>query len=239
MADRLKPRADCDVLLSLAGRTAEPMAQPVPTRSGGFGGAEGLAVFLRSNNFDLLIDATHPFAARISANAAIAARQTGIAAFALRRPAWERQAGDRWTSVFTMADAVTALGTVRRNVFLAIGRQEAFQFEQAPQHHYLVRSVDPVTPPLNLPHVRYILACGPFDTTDEDRLLQDNRIDVIVAKNSGGAATYGKIVAARDLGIDVVMVERQQPANMPSVGTLAEALDRIDHWLSPEMKRGV
>jgi precorrin-6A/cobalt-precorrin-6A reductase len=239
LADRLKGRIDCDVLLSLAGRTAEPMTQPVATRSGGFGGAEGLADFLRDNKFDLLIDATHPFAARISANAVNAAKLTGIAAFALRRPAWERQAGDRWTFVFTMADAVAALGTEPRNVFLAIGRQEAFHFEQAPQHHYLVRSVDPVTPPLDLPHVRYILACGPFDTADEYRLLQENRIDVVVAKNSGGAATYGKIVAARDLGIEVVMVERQKPADMPSVGTLAEALDRIDHWLSPEMKRGV
>lgn len=239
MADRLKGRVDCDVLLSLAGRTAEPMAQPVPVRSGGFGGAEGLAHFLRSNNFDLLIDATHPFAARISANAAIAARQTGIAAFALRRPAWERQACDRWTSVSTMADAVRALGMTSRNVFLAIGRQEAFQFEQAPQHHYLVRSVDPVTPQLKLPQARYILAAGPFDRADERRLLEDNHIDVIVAKNSGGSAIYGKIAAARDLGIEVVMVERQEAADLQSVGTLADALDRIDHLLSPEMKRGV
>lgn len=239
LADRLKGRPACDVLLSLAGRTAEPMAQPVPTRIGGFGGAEGLAAFLEAEEFDLLIDATHPFAVRISANAAIAARQTGISAFALRRPAWERQAGDRWTSVFTIAQAVAALGSEPKNVFLAIGRQEAFQFEQAPQHHYLVRSVDPVTPQLDVPHVRYILACGPFDKADENRLLRDNRIDLIVAKNSGGAATYGKIAAARDLGIDVIMVERQEPADMRSVGTLAEALDQIDHWLSPEIKRGV
>ncbi len=239
LAGKLEGRTDCEVLLSLAGRTAEPMAQPVPVRSGGFGGAEGLAQFLRDNRFDLMIDATHPFAARISANAALAARQTGIPAFALRRPKWERQAEDRWTCVSSMADAVAALGASPRNVFLAIGRQEAFHFEEAPQHRYLVRSVDPVTPQLDVPQASYILASGPFDIADERKLLQDNRIDVVVAKNSGGSATYGKIAAARDLGVEIVMVERQEPADMPSVGTLTEALDRIDHWLSPEMKRGV
>ncbi|OJF96689.1 cobalt-precorrin-6A reductase [Pararhizobium antarcticum] len=239
LAARLAGRTDYDVLLSLAGRTAEPMTQPVPVRSGGFGGADGLAAFLTDNDFGLLIDATHPFATRISANAAGAARQTGIPAFALRRSAWERQPGDRWTSVSTMADAVSALGTASRNVFLAIGRQEAFLFEQAPQHHYLVRSVDPVTPQLDVPRVRYILAAGPFDPADERRLLVENRIAVIVAKNSGGNATYGKIAAARELGIDVVMVERQDSVDLPSVGTLADALDRIDHLLSPAMKRGV
>ncbi|KQR75987.1 cobalt-precorrin-6X reductase [Rhizobium sp. Leaf384] len=227
------------VVLSLAGRTRAPMAQPVPTRIGGFGGAEGLARTLRDEGFDLLIDATHPFAARISENAAIASRATGIPAFALRRPPWERRPGDLWTCVDSVKTAVAALGTAPRRVLLAIGRQEAAVFEAAPQHTYLVRSVDPVDPPLMLPDVRYILATGPFGEADEQALLIEHRIDSIVAKNSGGSATYGKIAAARALGIAVILVERAAGHALPAVGTVEEALARIDHVSAPERKRGV
>lgn len=239
LAAALADRSDCDLLLSLAGRTAEPMAQPVPTRSGGFGGSDGLASFLKAEKFNLLIDATHPFAARISQNAAVAAKETGIPFFALRRPGWERQPGDRWTGVSSVVEAAGVLGETPRRVFLAIGRQEAFHFESAPQHHYLIRSVDPVTPPLGVPHARYLLATGPFRQEAERELLKNNGIEVIVAKNSGGSATYGKIAAARALGIEVIMVERQQPADVRTVGTVKEALGLVDHLFSPEMKRGV
>lgn len=217
----------------------EPMAQPVPTRSGGFGGSDGLADFLRAENFDLLIDATHPFAARISHNAAIAAGHTGIPFFALRRSTWKQQPGDRWTNVRSVADAVAALGAAPKRVFLAIGRQEAFHFESAPQHSYLIRSVDPVTPQLGVPYARYILATGPFEEAAERELLIENRIEIIVAKNSGGTATFGKIAAARALGIPVIMVERQQPADVRTVETVKDALGLVDHLFSPEMKRGV
>ena len=239
LATALAERTDCDGLLSLAGRTAEPMAQPVPTRSGGFGGSDGLADFLTAEKFDLLIDATHPFAARISHNAAIAAGQTGIPFFALRRSAWKREPGDRWTSVRSVMEAAEALGTAPKRVFLAIGRQEAFHFESAPQHGYLIRSVDPVTPQLGVPDARYILATGPFEEAAERELLIDNQIEIIVAKNSGGTATYGKISAARTLGIPVIMVERQQPDDTRTVETLKDALGLVDHLFSPEMKRGV
>jgi len=239
LAAALVDRVDCDVLLSLAGRTAEPMAQPVPVRSGGFGGSDGLAQFLKAEKFNLLIDATHPFAARISQNAALAAKETGISFFALRRPGWKRQPGDRWTSVSSVIAAAGALGETPRHVFLAIGRQEAFHFESAPQHRYLIRSVDPVTPPLGVPHARYLLATGPFEEEAERKLLMDNRIEVIVAKNSGGTATYGKIAAARALGIEVIIVQRQQPADVRTVGTVDEALGLVDHLFSPEMERGV
>ncbi len=232
-------RTDCDSLLSLAGRTAEPMTQPVATRSGGFGGSDGLAGFLAAEKFDLMIDATHPYAARISHNAAIAAGQTGIPFFALRRSAWKPEAGDHWTNVRSVADAVEALGKSPKRVFLAIGRQEAFHFESAPQHNYLIRSVDPVTPRLEIPEAHYILATGPFKESDERELLIENRIDAIVAKNSGGTATYGKIAAARALDIAVIMVERQQPADVRTVETVKDALGLIDHLFSPEMNRGV
>lgn len=238
-AGKLAESGGYDITLSFAGRTETPMAQPVPVRSGGFGGVEGLAAYLRDHAIDLLIDATHPFAARISANAAEASRLTGTPLLALRRPAWEPRQGDRWTSVATMPEAVAALGETPKHVFLAIGRQEAFHFESAPQHHYLVRSVDPVTPPLAVPDIRYILSAGPFAEDDEHRLLTENHIDTIVAKNSGGDATYGKIAAARRLGLPVIMVERQPAPAVQTVGTVTEALIAVDHIFSPAMKRGV
>ncbi|TIW51344.1 MAG: precorrin-6A/cobalt-precorrin-6A reductase, partial [Mesorhizobium sp.] len=114
-------------------------AQGVPVRVGGFGGAAGLAAYLRQEKVDLLIDATHPYAARISANAAEAARQSGVPILALRRPGWEPVAGDHWTLVDSAAEAARALGRAPRRVFLAIGRQEAGVFEAAPQHCYLIR----------------------------------------------------------------------------------------------------
>lgn len=225
--------------MSLAGRTADPRPQPLPTRIGGFGGAEGLAAFLEEEAVSLLVDATHPFAARISQNAAAAAAATGTPLLALRRAAWEPKAGDRWTHVESVAEAVTALGERPRRVFLAIGRQEAFHFERAPQHSYVVRSVDPVTPPLALPDVTAILSSGPFAETDEMNLLKERRIDVIVTKNSGGTATYAKIAAARKLGLEVVMVERRKPIDVPTVNDCGEALECIHQWLAPVKDRGV
>jgi precorrin-6A/cobalt-precorrin-6A reductase len=124
-------------------------------------------------------------------------------------------------------------------VFLALGRQEIAPFATAPQHSYLIRSVDPVDPPLGAPHTRYILARGPFAEQHERQLLRENRIEVIVAKNSGSAATYGKIAAARDLGIDVILLRRPEAPDMPAVATVAEAVDRTDHLLASARKRGV
>lgn len=233
LASRLADDARYATAISLAGRTADPRPQPVKTRIGGFGGTDGLAHFLRDENVAVLIDATHPFAARISHNAAEATQRTGIRLLALRRPEWQQEAGDRWTPVDSVAEAVSALGPAPRRVFLAIGRQEAFHFEAAPQHSYVIRSVDPVTPPLNLPDQEAILATGPFAEADEAELLSNRQIDVIVAKNSGGSATYGKIAAARRIGIEVIMVERRKPADVPTVGSCDEALDRIAHWLAP------
>ncbi|AFL53916.1 precorrin-6A reductase CobK [Sinorhizobium fredii USDA 257] len=239
LAERLAGYRRYDAAISLAGRTADPRPQPLPTRIGGFGGAEGLAVFLELEKVSLLVDATHPFAARMSHNAATAAAATGVPLLGLRRPAWEAQPGDRWTRVVSVAEAVSALGAAPRRVFLAIGRQEAFHFEKAPQHSYVVRSVDPVTPPLNLPEATAILAHGPFAEADELELLGKHAIDVIVAKNSGGTATYGKVAAARKLGLEVVMVERHKPAEVPTVYTCDEALERIHQRLSPVKDRGV
>lgn len=209
-------RDDLAVTLSLAGRTRKPVEQGAPVRSGGFGGAEGLAAYLREQGVRLMIDATHPYAAQISANAAEAARLSGVALIALRRPAWTPVEGDRWTLADSVEQAVAALGDAPRRVFLTLGRQELQPFEAAPQHNYLARSVDPVEPPLNLPHIRYLLARGPFDLDGETRLLAGERIDIVVSKNSGGAATYDKIAAARRLGVAVVMVRRPVLPDVPA-----------------------
>jgi precorrin-6A/cobalt-precorrin-6A reductase len=238
IAERLAARADLDVTLSLAGRTATPATQPVPVRVGGFGGAAGLAAFLAVQAIDVLIDATHPYAAQISANAADAAARVCVPLLALDRPAWEPVVGDRWIEVADMPAAVAALGIVPRCVFLALGRNELRPFEAAPRHFYLVRSVDPVEPPLALADAVYLTGRGPFDEAAEHALLVQHRIDVIVAKNSGGAATYGKIAAARRLGLPIVMLQRPPP-RAGTVGNVEEVLARLDHVLASAAARGV
>jgi precorrin-6A/cobalt-precorrin-6A reductase len=239
VAAALAARGDCEIVLSLAGRTEHPAAQGVPVRVGGFGGPEGLAGYLKENAIGLLVDATHPYAARISANAAEAARTTGVPILALRRPGWERMEGDRWTEADDVAAAAQVLGAAPRHVFLTLGRQEVHAFEAAPQHFYLVRSVDPVDPPLALPNHETILSRGPFETAEELALLERHGIDAVVSKNSGGSATYGKIAAARALGIEVVMVRRPRLPHVPSASTVHELVAMAGHHLGPVAERGV
>lgn len=227
-----------DIVLSLAGRTEKPVAQPVPVRTGGFGGAEGLAAYLAAENIDMLVDGTHPYAARISANAEKASRMSGVPLLALRRPGWEPVAGDRWTEVADMPQAVRALGAEPRRVFLALGRNEVAGVEAAPQHFYTVRSVDPIRPALDLPNVTYLLGRGPFAEADELELLKAHGIDVIVCKNSGGAATYGKLAAARRLGVDVVMLKRPALPGAAGAETVEALAAMVDHALAPFEKRG-
>lgn len=225
--------------ISLAGRTATPAAQPVPVRRGGFGGVAGLAEYLRTQQIDFLIDATHPYAQNISANAAAAASRTHTPMLALRRPGWIPVDGDVWIDVAGAEDAARALGAGPRRVFLTVGRQELTPFSAAPQHHYVIRSVDPVDPPLNLPSAHYILARGPFTASQDRVVLESYCIDAVVAKNSGGEATYGKIAAARALGIPVYMFKRPAVSDTPSVATVAEAVSWLDHAVGLAVARGV
>lgn len=239
LAKRLAAAPGYQITLSLAGRTAHPAAQPVPLRVGGFGGAEGLAVHLRAEGIDLLVDATHPFAARISTNAAEAAQGTEVPLLALRRPGWTRGEGDRWTEVDTVAEAVAALGARARRVLVTLGRQELAPLKAFPHHFYLIRSVDPVDPPLDLPDAAYLLARGPFAEEEERGLLLDHHIDAILSKNSGGTATHGKIAAARALGIEIVMIRRPAKPDAATVATVEEAVARIAHLATSAEKRGV
>lgn len=228
-AGKLAVRADLAVTLSLAGRTREPAAQPVPVRVGGFGGAQGLAAYLRDRKVGLLVDATHPFAVRISGNAVAAARTAGVPLVVLRRPGWQRRDGDRWIEASSLEAAVEKLGTAPRRVFAALGRQELAPLEAAPQHFWLLRSVDPVSPPLRVPAATYLLGRGPFEPAAEEALLRDHGIDAVLSKNSGGAASYGKIAAARALGLPVFLVARPPPGDAPVAETVAEALQMLDH----------
>lgn len=196
-----------DATLSLAGRTKSPAASPLPTLVGGFGGAKGLLAYLLENKVDALVDATHPYAAQMTMHAVEAATDCDTALLALRRPAWEQQPGDRWQQVADAESAVEALGTDPKRVFLSMGRLEIHSFARAPQHDYLIRSVDHPGD-LPMPYVSVITAKGPFDPAAEAALLKQHRIEVLVSKNSGGSATYGKIQAARDLGVPVIMLAR-------------------------------
>lgn len=227
LAQRLAGRTGIDVIVSLAGRTENPAPQPVPVRVGGFGGVAGLENYLRAERIAAVIDATHPYAARMSLHAAEACAATGVPLLALRRAPWVPVAGDRWRAAADVPAAVAALGEAPRRVFLALGRNEVRAFEAAPQHAYLVRSVDPVAPPLAVPHAEYVLGRGPFGEANDRAMLQARGIEVIVAKNSGGAATYGKIAAARTLGIEVLLIARPQVPEVPAVDTPAEA----EAWL--------
>ena len=239
LAGRLAKRDDLAVTISLAGRTAAPVPQPVPVRSGGFGGAEGLADYLARERIDALIDATHPYAATMAANAAHAAELAKVPLLALRRSPWFPREGDRWTEVADVSEAVAALGVAPRAVFLALGRKEIAAFAQAPQHRYLVRSVDPVEPPLAVPNANYITGRGPFTEADDRKLLQSNTIDVVVAKNSGGDASYAKIAAARALGCEVIMLKRPMLPVVTSANSVTAAVGWLDHAPASGATRGV
>jgi precorrin-6A/cobalt-precorrin-6A reductase len=239
LGERLAKRGGLDVTLSLAGRTAAPVPHAVPVRVGGFGGAAGLADYLVAEHVDALIDATHPYATIISENAIAAARQTAVPFMTLRRPPWAAVAGDRWIEANDAKAAVSAIGQERRSVFVALGRNELKPFAGAPQHRYLVRSVDPVDPPLPLPQVTYVTARGPFSEADDRALMVAHAIDVVIAKNSGGGAAYGKIAAARTLGIEVIMLRRPAAPDAPAVDTVDEAIAWLDHALTSAAARGV
>ena len=214
LARALADRPDIEATLSLAGRTIDPAAQPIPTRVGGFGGAAGLAAWLREHRIDALVDATHPFAAQISRNAAEAARETGTPIVAFVRPPWSREPGDDWIEVADLDEAARALGEAPRRVLLTTGRLGLDHFTASPQHHYLIRTIDHPGDLPGLPDHQLLLDRGPFDLAAERDLMTRERIDIVVTKNSGGAATYPKIVAARELGLPVVIV---QPPLRPDV----------------------
>ncbi|MFV0383728.1 cobalt-precorrin-6A reductase [Paracoccus sp. (in: a-proteobacteria)] len=220
--------AGIPTVFSYAGRTTAPVPQPLPTRIGGFGGAEGLADYLRREGITHVIDATHPFAGRISRNAIAACALAGVPLIALERPAWAPQPGDRWICVPDTGAAVCALPDSPARVFLAIGKQSLDSFALCPQHFYLLRLVDPPDAALPLPRARAVIARGPFDVAGDTALLRDHAITHVVAKNAGGAGAAAKLTAARMLGLPVIMIDR--PALPPRA--IAASPREVMQWLA-------
>ncbi|WP_411151307.1 cobalt-precorrin-6A reductase [Streptomyces sp. A30] len=220
LAARRGPR----VTTSLAGRVARPGVIAGDVRIGGFGGAEGLADWLREQRVDALVDATHPFAAGITANAAAAAAATGVPAVVLHRPAWQAGPDDRWHTVASLDTAADLLPSLGRRVFLTTGRLGLAAFAHLTDLHFVVRSVELPDPPMP-PHTEVLLARGPFTVADESALLYDHCIDVLVTKDSGGEATSAKLTAARHLALPVVIVARPPlPHGVTTVPDVAAAL---------------
>ncbi|MEV7190512.1 cobalt-precorrin-6A reductase [Streptomyces sp. NPDC093510] len=214
------------VTSSLAGRVAAPRMPPGEVRVGGFGGAEGLAAWLAAHHVDALIDATHPFAGTISFNAARAAATAHVPLLALRRPGWVAGDGDDWHPVGSLEEAARVLPALGERVFLTTGRMglAAFAGPGPDALWFLVRSVDAPEPPFPA-RMEVLLDRGPFTLDGERELLRTHRIDVLVTKDSGGAATAPKLVAAREAGTPVVVVRRPAlPEAVPEVATPGEAV---------------
>ncbi|MFP4121507.1 cobalt-precorrin-6A reductase [Coleofasciculus sp.] len=227
LATRTTEIAGVEVITSLAGRTRQPTVASKNTRIGGFGGVAGLTDYLRDQKIDVLIDATHPFAAQISFHAAAAAAAVGIPHLMLIRPAWERTEGDRWIEVDSHEAAATVLPGIAQRIFLTIGRQELATFAHLQDLWFLMRMIDPPLPNVAVPPGKLLLKRGPFSLNNERSLLQQYEIGAIVSKNSGGDATYAKMIAARELGIPVIMIQR--PPIPP--GDIVADIDSALAWL--------
>ncbi len=221
------------VTTSLAGRTPAPGVVAGALRIGGFGGDAGLAAFLREARIDLLVDATHPFAAIIARHARLAAEATGTARLVLLRPPWRPEPGDRWIEVADMAEAADLVPRLGRCAFLAIGTRELGAFAPVRDVRFVVRLI--AVPRQGLPIAGAALVIGrpPFTLDAERLVLQRYRVEVMVAKASGGIAA-AKLAAAREAGLPVIMVARPPPEPGPTVATAAEALA----WVAARLDRG-
>lgn len=220
-----------EVITSLAGRTRQP-SNPSGMRVGGFGGSTGLVAYLREQRIDLLIDATHPFAAQMSWNAAAAAMEVSIPHLILVRPTWGKVAGDNWIEVESIRSAANGLPHAAKRVFLTIGRQELAPFAHLTDLWFLMRMIDLPAPDAVVPPGEVLCDRGPFTPEEERKLLIKHNIDTIISKNSGGDATYAKIIAARELSIPIVMVQRPTPPPGEQVSDVASALK----WLKQRLR---
>ena len=226
LAAKLATIPEIELISSLAGRTKKPAALVGQVRIGGFGGAEGLANYLQEHSIDVLIDATHPCAGQITINGAIASQIAQIHHLMLVRPQWKKISGDNWIEVETVEAAAQAIPTFVDRVFITSGRQQLEPFLQRshlyPKTWYLMRSID--LPDIELSNSKVFLDRGPFSLDQERQLLREYQIEVIVSKNSGGDATYAKIIAARELEIPIVMVQRPAMPEGEKVASIEEAI---------------
>ncbi len=224
-----------EVISSLAGRTSNPAPLPGSVRRGGFGGAGGLADYLAEEKIDVVIDATHPFAARISAHGREACEAKGVLRLTLLRPPWQREAGDDWVEAGGIEDAARALKASTApggRVFLTTGPGSLAPFAALDDRRFLVRLIEPPKAPLGLSDYETVIGRGPFTVAGERALMAEKRIEVLVSKLAGGGATYAKIIAARQLSLPVIMIRRPAPEPGMSVETAEAALD----WLGSAME---
>ncbi|KOU18762.1 cobalt-precorrin-6A reductase [Streptomyces sp. WM6368] len=227
LAEALASDPSVHVTTSLAGRVASPVLPPGDTRIGGFGGIAGLAAWIVAHDVTRVVDATHPFAERMSFHASEAEALTGVPLLALRRPGWTPQPSDDWTFVDSLADAAALLPRFGNRAFLTTGRMGLHTFAHLTDTWFLVRSVDAPAAPVP-PRLEVLLARGPFTLEDERELLARHRIDVLVTKDSGGSATAPKLTAAREAGIPVLVVRRPPvPQGVPE----ADSVDAVLDWL--------
>ncbi|WP_132860159.1 cobalt-precorrin-6A reductase [Shimia isoporae] len=216
-----------DAVFSYAGRVATPKAQPLPTRIGGFGGIDGLVGYLRAHNITHVVDATHPFATQMSWNAFHACQSAGVQLIALSRPAWKARKKDLWTHVPDIGGAVDALQGEARRVLLALGKQNVPAFADQAQHHYILRLVDEPEAPPPLPHHTIVVSRGPFTLAGDLAMMKELCVDVVVCKNSGGIGAEAKLVAARKLGLPVIMIDRAELPPRREVSTVEAVLDWV------------
>ncbi|CAL9376189.1 cobalt-precorrin-6A reductase [Streptomyces sp. enrichment culture] len=222
-----EPLPGLRVTNSLAGRVSAPRTPPGEVRVGGFGGADGLAAWLGAHSVDLLVDATHPFAGTVSFHAADAAASARVPLLALRRPGWVPVEGDDWHEARSLTEAAGLLPALGRRVFLTTGRTGLAAFAGLDDLWFLVRSVEAPEAPVPA-RTEVLLDRGPFTLGGERELLRRHRIDVLVTKDSGGAATAPKLTAAREAGVPVVVVRRPPaPEGVPVAATPEEAARHI------------
>jgi precorrin-6A/cobalt-precorrin-6A reductase len=230
LATQLAARADLTVISSFAGRVRQPLLPAGIVRVGGFGGVDGLISYLVDENIEVVIDATHPFASKISGNAELACNTLSLPLIALERPPWEPNEHDCWCTVPDAQAAASMVNHQPNRVFLSIGRQEVGAFSNCEDAWFLVRAID--APSETLPaNSKLILKRGPFHLNDELQMLRSESITLIVSKNSGGTATYSKIEAARALRIPVVMIDRPRKHNVPTVPQPDDVLQKLAQLL--------
>jgi len=226
LAHRLK-EIDISVTISLAGRVAHPARTPFPVRIGGFGGIDGLIHYVTTQKITHVVDATHPFAAQMSRHAVEACRTSEVPLMALTRPPWSPTADDQWECVSDFDGAAKLLEGHARRVMLAIGRMHLIKFSEHQQHYYLLRFVEPASAEPPFRQYCVLVDRGPFAKEADITLLREHRIDLIVARNSGGVGAQSKVLAARDLKIPVIMIQRPRICQRPQT----HYLEDVVHWL--------
>ncbi|MEV3962832.1 cobalt-precorrin-6A reductase [Nocardia sp. NPDC050193] len=230
LARLLTGEREHEIVSSLAGRVSAPIRPAGEVRIGGFGGAHGLREWLADNRIELVVDATHPFAEVITANAAQATARLGLPMIRLSRPGWTAGPGDRWYRVPDLAAAADTAAGLGDRILLTIGRQGVGAFAGHTRPWYLIRSIDPPAGELP-PRHEILLARGPFTVAAESELLTRHRIDVVVTKDSGGTATAAKLAAARAAGLPVVVVDRPPvPPGVAVVATVEQAREALSGW---------